>query len=368
MYKGGDLKAPELLDRLYQSVEDRSKWPTFLGQLAALFNANSASLRLVDLKKPTIHRSYVFGYKPNQDQLYQDHLVVHDPFREHLLRIGLRLTQSREAISDRELVQTEHYQRFFRLQDNFYAAGGHITYRSGSAWQIGVHRSHRAGPFDSKELNLLEYFVPHLRRAASLMDTLDYTYGLLDRCEGILDTLSSPIWLVDAKGNCDWMNLAAEKVITDKTNGLRLCNGKLSHTQSQSAQIVSRIQREALSPPPRSHHAIIDKHGRGLIASPLEKALPDTACTPGTLLILLDPLRAQHIDIEILQELYGLTPAESKLARALAMGDSLEQITNQFQISSHTARSHLKSILRKTGNNRQAELVSMLLLSTALSP
>ena len=61
---------------------------------------------------------------------------------------------------------------------------------------------------------------------------------------------------------------------------------------------------------------------------------------------------------------YKLTPAEVKLASILTEGKSLDAAAKQLSVSINTAKTHLRSIFSKTGTNRQAELVSLLLSST----
>ena len=73
---------------------------------------------------------------------------------------------------------------------------------------------------------------------------------------------------------------------------------------------------------------------------------------------------AETID-QLLSRIYGLTPAEARLASLLMQGKSLEQSGEALQITSNTARSSLKSIFGKTQTNRQSELVRLLLNSPA---
>ena len=61
--------------------------------------------------------------------------------------------------------------------------------------------------------------------------------------------------------------------------------------------------------------------------------------------------------------MYGLTRAEARVARRLVSGASLKEIAAQIDVSHHTVRAHLKSILRKTGTHRQSELVRRILAS-----
>jgi len=66
------------------------------------------------------------------------------------------------------------------------------------------------------------------------------------------------------------------------------------------------------------------------------------------------------IDPVLITEHYGLTPAEARVAAALARGQSPEQICLDAGVTINTVRSQLRSIFEKTGTSRQTELVSAL--------
>ncbi|HEU0188664.1 MAG TPA: helix-turn-helix transcriptional regulator, partial [Gallionella sp.] len=62
--------------------------------------------------------------------------------------------------------------------------------------------------------------------------------------------------------------------------------------------------------------------------------------------------------------LYGLSPAESRLAARLAAFNSLEQAANDLGIALGTARSQLAAVFAKTGVKGQAELLMLLATGT----
>jgi DNA-binding CsgD family transcriptional regulator len=59
-------------------------------------------------------------------------------------------------------------------------------------------------------------------------------------------------------------------------------------------------------------------------------------------------------------ELFDLTAREIHIADALLRGHSLESLCHALDISRNTAKAHLQSLFRKTGTNRQSELVHLL--------
>jgi DNA-binding CsgD family transcriptional regulator len=63
---------------------------------------------------------------------------------------------------------------------------------------------------------------------------------------------------------------------------------------------------------------------------------------------------------ETLRQRFGLTPAESRLALALADGMGLREAADRNGVRLSTARVQLKAIFWKTETHRQAELVALL--------
>jgi DNA-binding CsgD family transcriptional regulator len=62
----------------------------------------------------------------------------------------------------------------------------------------------------------------------------------------------------------------------------------------------------------------------------------------------------------LLAKLFGLTPAEAKLASLMAEGISVEKAAEGLEISRETARNQLKAVFAKTATHRQSELVALL--------
>ena len=87
--------------------------------------------------------------------------------------------------------------------------------------------------------------------------------------------------------------------------------------------------------------------------------------TPAAAVFLVDKGVRHVLHRELLQSLFALTPAEARLAEQFANGISLTEVADNLRITVATARTQLKSVFRKTGTSRQAELVRLLLL---LSP
>jgi len=82
-------------------------------------------------------------------------------------------------------------------------------------------------------------------------------------------------------------------------------------------------------------------------------------------LFIGDPKRLAGDPIDLLHALYGMTPGEARLTMLLVGGCSVEEAARLSKISAGTARGVLKKVFDKTGTNRQAGLVRLLLTGFA---
>jgi DNA-binding CsgD family transcriptional regulator len=86
------------------------------------------------------------------------------------------------------------------------------------------------------------------------------------------------------------------------------------------------------------------------------------------MVLLIDP-DAQVTPPElILRHGFSLTPAETRLALALARGSTLAEFADAQGIAVGTARIQLKSVMAKTATHRQADLVALLARLSLIPP
>jgi len=83
--------------------------------------------------------------------------------------------------------------------------------------------------------------------------------------------------------------------------------------------------------------------------------------SPAALLLVADSERARHMAIERLRDRFGLTRAEAMLSLEMLKGDGRAAAAGRCGISINTARTHLTRIFEKTGVNRQAELIRVIM-------
>ncbi|WP_171493540.1 helix-turn-helix transcriptional regulator, partial [Acinetobacter ursingii] len=82
---------------------------------------------------------------------------------------------------------------------------------------------------------------------------------------------------------------------------------------------------------------------------------------PMVMLTFYSPKHAVSLDPHLLNVIFGLSPAESKIALKLLEGDSPKVIAQKHQVNEDTIRKQIQSIFKKTATNRQSELVKLFL-------
>jgi DNA-binding CsgD family transcriptional regulator len=175
-----------------------------------------------------------------------------------------------------------------------------------------------------------------------------------------LDMLDMGVILLSRKAQVLNANRSARQVLKRGDALWMTPEGRLSARRSGDATALrtalDRVRPEADGAIPLT----VERSGGGYLPAVLRglAALhPDSVAA----LFVRDPEEADTVATDVLSALYGLTPAESRLASLLAGGHSLAEIADQLEVSLHTVRTHLRRIFDKTGVHRQSELVRLLM-------
>jgi DNA-binding CsgD family transcriptional regulator len=84
----------------------------------------------------------------------------------------------------------------------------------------------------------------------------------------------------------------------------------------------------------------------------------------GAIVFIRDPDRSISATAT-LRALFRFTPTEARIAQALVNGKTIAEIASAHRATLHTVRKQLKIIFAKTGTNRQAQCVAVILRSVA---
>jgi DNA-binding CsgD family transcriptional regulator len=105
-----------------------------------------------------------------------------------------------------------------------------------------------------------------------------------------------------------------------------------------------------------------------LLLDVAEMVQHDCERQPAAVVLIADPELPLGDSIRRVCKVYGLTPAETRLAELLVDGLTLSEIAEAMELKLSTVRVYLKQIFSKTGVHRQPMLIRMLLTTRISLP
>ncbi|HEY8576167.1 MAG TPA: response regulator [Devosia sp.] len=182
-----------------------------------------------------------------------------------------------------------------------------------------------------------------------------------------LNRISIGVFLLDAERKVLFRNQRAEELLAE-ADGLTLSReGLLRGEKPQQTQALRDIIDLAISRVAAGNRqgsdavALTRDSGRRpliAVACPLGRG-PAGAGEPAVGLFVTDPEWRSSDAAHAVAQLYGLSPAETRLALALVRGLRLDEIADEFGLSRNTVSYTLKNLFRKTETDRQADLISL---------
>jgi DNA-binding CsgD family transcriptional regulator len=227
--------------------------------------------------------------------------------------------------------------------------------------------------FTTSETELLDALLPPLQRVLEVQNQLD----LLSLAEDIAQThcqrLGHGVLSIGDDGHVQYLNRVAEELLEKNAAHLSLDGGELRIAHPESGKRFETLVRQCVvtagSRYVRSGGALaVPRDGHMPLAITVYPSRRDANSSnvinrgARATVILHDPEHPRADSRAMLREMYGLSAAEAEVCWRLANGQSLADIAKDTHASAETVRSQLKRVFGKTGTNRQADVVRLVLL------
>jgi DNA-binding CsgD family transcriptional regulator len=229
---------------------------------------------------------------------------------------------------------------------------------------LGFLRSGSDRGYGPASLALCGQWAPHLVRAGELRARMQQLVGHAAIGLSTLDGLSQGMAVIDEDCRVQYLNRAGQARVTGD-GPCRIEQGRLLPASGLHQPAFRKLVRNACAasgaPASGASRARATALPSGLSVLPLKASHPLASFRHRhlALVVFASPAAACDTDPRVLGELLGLTPTEAGLALLLSAGKTLKDFADVRQCSTHTARSHLKRLLQKTGCHRQMELVQL---------
>lgn len=366
-----------LLGPLYDAASDEALWIPFLESLARETGGHAAA---VVMHGPFPERRIVLnaGVSPELANLYRDHYHRLDVWAIR----GLAQTAAGWVGASEELCRWGEF-RNHEFYNDFTLPVANIAHgmfallskEETRFTNLSVYRTPQQGPFGEEETAVLKFLSPHLRRAFRLHFQL---CSLRDRnrsLDVLIDSLSQGIILLGPSGRVLHMNRVARQLCEARDGLLAAGSGLAAENPMESATLQAMISQAISTSLGGGSSAgggmqVLRKSGASLnmVVSPVRGLATDFLDNVCAVVYVTDPSLRIRPRNELLEAVYGLTPAECRIALLLADGVATSTIREMIGITGNTLKTHLARIYRKTNTARQTQLVKLISLIGMAGP
>lgn len=274
-------------------------------------------------------------------------------------------------VSDSDLERTQFYQDAMRPLDSWHVAVVNVHRDDSYFAPMGVSRTRHQRPFGEEELRSLRALAPHLNRALRVTLRLKEMDARAEALAMGADHALTAIVFADAFGRVAEANSLARAILAEG-DGLVIRDGVLRAALGDDNTRLVRLVLEAAGGV--DGLTFIHKCGvmqvtrpscrrpLGLVVSPTRNAASPFGRSHAVTIAFADPERAPEADADLIARLYGFTPREAAVAALLLKGRSPSHAADELAMTENTVRTHIRHVFDKTGAERLADLVRLLML------
>jgi len=348
----------DIIELIYESAFVPERWPEALARLANIVEAPRGSLFVLSAK-PALWVAH--GDPERTARVVNEGWLTRGTMLPRLLKLRhAGFFTEYDGFTPEELDEEPMYRDFFRPAGFGWGAGTLVPLPTGEMVFLALNRLFTRGPVERKFIDRLDPLRPHIARSVLMSARLQ-----LERARAMgeaLSLLGLPALVLDERGKA----LAANDLIEAMPDCVRW---RVQDRVALTDPSADRLLRGAIesfhradAQPTRSF-PLRDREGAPIRVAhliPVRRAARDifTRCAA---VLALTPVAAPNAPpVELVQALFDLTPAEARVARALASGKTAEDIATTGGVSLATIRTQLRGVLEKTGCGRQTDVVALL--------
>ena len=297
---------------------------------------------------------------------YEQHYADRDIRMAATLRMPIgRVMLDHEHISQRALSRDAMYSDWLAPLGLRHTAATVVRSEGPARDFLSFMRPKDAKPFSLKHKALIEHVMPHIARAARLRAHVAHLSRQAALGLSALDSLPQGVAVVDAQCRIEYANATVGRLLAPSRT-LRTAQGRLQCAQAEHQARLQQLVAGACGSPAKAGafecaDGLPQPSRLVVTVLPLKAshALASVRQIPMALVILAVPGAMAALDHGLVRDMLGLSPSETRLLLLLAAGKTVKDYAAIEGCSWHTARVHLKNLMRKTGCHRQLELVQL---------
>lgn len=360
----------ELVSNIQAAALDEARWDFTLRRIAGAFDAFGVALLVVD-PKSRVMKVASSGTDPATMETYNAYYGRMDPVAAAIHRSPVGTILTGDQITARtDISRTEFFVDWALpndVGDGLFAKLN--TDSMVDAW-LCVAAPLRGEAYGTQERrDLVRLLMPHFRQALRTQSLLGQRVAADKDLFEIWDTIRHGVIFVSADGRVIHANSAALGHIRKGIDLKVGIGGQLQGVRPvDDAALQSLIRSCGRAPadglPSGGSHAlhVSGKHHPLLLqVVPIGNGNGDGGPS-SALVFIVDPQAPAEFPSSVLRQTYRLTRAETDVALAVARCPGLQAVADELSVSLPTVRVHLQRVFEKTGTNRQADLIRLLMM------
>ncbi|MFW5654942.1 MAG: helix-turn-helix transcriptional regulator [Roseicyclus sp.] len=351
------------IDLAYNSVRHPEALEHSIATLAAVIGADAADIVEEAPSGEVITTFASIGFDAQARALYDIELLGANPWLE-----AMRAMPVGRAFHDRDLPgawrSSDYYDLWVARQGFDASLAGTLEQGEDRVLYIGFVRRRGAAPFGGMEARLIDLAMPHFTRVLTVKRALMGAQAETAIFRLLLEAMDPPLILLDRAGRIVYCNRAGEELLAGDAGLIRTGDGRLEGTQREVARFLAEGRAAIGGPGHRPSPDPIQigsaKYGPALLGLvPLTAAEASVSGAVAAVVASRGPAGGAA-GIRALAAAFDLTETETRLAEALARGETVDGFAAAQGIAASTARWHLKNLQAKTGTGRLARLLALL--------
>lgn len=366
-----------VIQALYDAALDETLWVRALQNLTEFTGSQAATFWTLDsFEQPRLPVLTIYNFDLEFMHAYLNGMVPQDPTVQYLVRHPNEpIVHDGVVITEREKDRHPYYDWHGRHSETRYRIVGQTQVSPEVQAGVALHRVGKAGRYEAGDVERFAYVHGHLQRALAIAFRLGSVTALQQSSSEVLDRDPAAILFLDEGRRIVYANRGAE-ALRSGSDGISLSSAGIVLARKQDQDQLQRLIAGVLSVvrSPGTSGGVMraarpsGKRPYAILVAPFPQQYPAlTAVRPAVCIVISDPEAKRLLPEQRLQAAFGLTAAEAKLASLLAAGENLRSAAKTLGITYGTARARLSEIFVKTDTRRQAELVRLLLATSAMA-
>lgn len=349
----------ELKGRAVEALTSARDWDALLCELSGALGSTFVMFNVMD--RNALPQRIQIGSNVGFDALALDAgtMNINPRYKaaKSIHRLPPRVFSDRDIITPSEAAQNDWYVDIGSHVAAYNWLGGVIPTNTKMKYVIST----QSGVFwrdpTQGEVRQMEFILKSFVPAIGLMERLETA-----NAKSTLDLLSSeqPYAFLRLDATIIAANEAMEAVLSQSPFA-RIVNGGVSFRHpNDDMKFHLCLHRKSVQNSSFISQGKLQGTPQRITMLPYMNSEIGPSCVAGVLTIE-GPEQSAPIDIELLKQVYNLTPAEADVANLLAQGKSTDEMCRLRKVSPSTLRSQILSLLAKTETTSRPELVALIL-------